>query len=178
MKEVNDLQAEYREQIWSVADFLRENLQIQSPVDPMEIVRKLGGVCEKTSPDQEDMNFRDAYIITHNEGEMPLFTIRYSNQMPDARTRFSIAHELGHLCLHLIKSGGRLTQDVRLDRSPIYSQDEAEANEFAAALLMPKDEFVSFCKSYGACVKIDEVAEHFKVSRQAAKVRGSILNLW
>lgn len=178
VKEVTVLRAEYREQIWSVADLLRKELEMNVPVDPIEIVEKLGGECVETSPDQESINFRDAYIITHNNSDTPQFTIKYSNQMPSTRTRFSIAHELGHLCLHLLKSGGTLTEGTRLDRSPIYSEDEAEANEFAAALLMPKDEFIEFCKNCGKRVRIGDVAEYFNVSLQAAKTRGSILNLW
>jgi len=60
---------------------------------------------------------------------------------------------------------------------------EQEADEFAAALLMPEKEFTSFCecqlaKSNERKFDIDAIARYFNVSRQAATVRGSILNLW
>ena len=59
------------------------------------------------------------------------------------RRRFTIGHELGHWCLH--REGGavwcrahavdptRSTDEPR----PAYPPEESEANEFAAALLMP-----------------------------------------
>jgi IrrE N-terminal-like domain len=61
-----------------------------------------------------------------------------------ARRRFTIGHELGHWCLH--RTGGAVwcrssTVDPADDgdRAPrrAYPPEESEANEFAAALLMP-----------------------------------------
>lgn len=61
-----------------------------------------------------------------------------------ARRRFTIGHELGHWCLH--RAGGAVwcrsnTVDPpdEADRAPrrAYPPEESEANEFAAALLMP-----------------------------------------
>ena len=61
-----------------------------------------------------------------------------------ARRRFTIGHELGHWCLH--RAGGAVwcrssTVDPAddADRAPrrAYPPEESEANEFAAALLMP-----------------------------------------
>jgi hypothetical protein len=60
------------------------------------------------------------------------------------RRRFTIGHELGHWCLH--RAGGAVwcrsnTVDPPddADRAPrrAYPPEESEANEFAAALLMP-----------------------------------------
>jgi IrrE N-terminal-like domain len=66
-----------------------------------------------------------------------------------ARRRFTIGHELGHWSLH--RTGGAVwcrshTVDPDPDRPPVeaepaprqaYPPEESEANEFAAALLMP-----------------------------------------
>jgi Zn-dependent peptidase ImmA (M78 family) len=50
------------------------------------------------------------------------------------RSRFGIAHELGHFSLHIgILTGDRLT--------------ESQANRFASALLMPRTTFASECRS-------------------------------
>jgi IrrE N-terminal-like domain len=56
------------------------------------------------------------------------------------RRRFTIGHELGHWCMH--RSGGaiwcRATAVDPEDRGrTAYPREESEANEFAAALLMP-----------------------------------------
>ena len=53
-----------------------------------------------------------------------------NNQMPNDRIRFSIAHELGHLVMHL--------------GNPPCSSDEAErqADEFASEFLMPQNEIM------------------------------------
>jgi hypothetical protein len=59
------------------------------------------------------------------------------------RRRFTISHELGHWCLH--RAGGAVwcrsqtvdPADVSAETRPAYPPEESEANEFAAALLMP-----------------------------------------
>lgn len=59
------------------------------------------------------------------------------------RRRFTISHELGHWCLH--STGGAVwcrsqavdPADDAAEARPAYPPEESEANEFAAALLMP-----------------------------------------
>jgi hypothetical protein len=56
------------------------------------------------------------------------------------RRRFTIGHELGHWCLHRA-SGAVWCRSQAVDPPPAarraYPAEETEANEFAAALLMP-----------------------------------------
>ncbi len=62
-----------------------------------------------------------------------------------ARRRFTISHELGHWCLH--RSAGAVwcrshavdppEQEVAAEPRRAYPPEESEANEFAAAMLMP-----------------------------------------
>ena len=82
--------------------------------------------------------------------------------------------------LHLLEEGGTLTPGVVCQRDLTQSQQEWEANEFAAAFLMPEDDFVLKCKESmeNNKVNITKVADFFNVSVQAAKVRGNVLNLW
>jgi hypothetical protein len=57
----------------------------------------------------------------------------------DPRSRFTIAHELGHLCLHWGYPRPRLApKSQRFPNSPRNSRIEAEANQFAGAFLMPR----------------------------------------
>lgn len=55
---------------------------------------------------------------------------------PDARRRYTIAHEIGHYVLHL-ESIGRGVTDDGLYRSRLGGTMETQANRFAAWLLMP-----------------------------------------
>jgi hypothetical protein len=61
------------------------------------------------------------------------------------RRRFTIGHELGHWCLH--RSGATVwcrshavdPEEAPPPARPAYPPEESEANEFAAALLMPAE---------------------------------------
>jgi Zn-dependent peptidase ImmA (M78 family) len=56
----------------------------------------------------------------------------------DVRSRFTVAHELGHLCLHWGCPRPRLAPGKqRFHRSNENQRLETEANQFAAALLIP-----------------------------------------
>lgn len=87
------------------------------------------------------------------------------------RQRFTIAHELGHYCLH--RSMGDEFIDKIFFRGGESSRTEAEANRFAAAILMPEDEFTRFVKSTSQ--KIEDIADNFLVSPMAVKFRAEQL---
>jgi len=55
------------------------------------------------------------------------------------RQRFTLAHEIGHAYLH---KGEQAIIDYRADLDNPDSDKEREANQFAAALLMPREEFI------------------------------------
>lgn len=97
------------------------------------------------------------------------------------RQRFTIAHEIGHLILH----SDRIERQVHVDkRFPvIFHRDaqstqgidriEIEANQFAAALLMPED---IIRRVVGKQHEIDDnpietLARRLRVSRQALEFR-------
>ena len=98
------------------------------------------------------------------------------------RQRFTIAHELGHLLLHV-------NEDLHIDRNfPIglrsgasrsgTEENEIEANQFAAALLMPphflaKD--IAPLVGTDVIVAIEKLAAKYEVSEQAMSVRLSTL---
>lgn len=77
----------------------------------------------------------DAWLLRHEDGTG---TIRLNASVTDfARERFSIAHEIGHWELHSNLTQGYLCTERNL-RDYGQSAEEAEANWFAATLLMPK----------------------------------------
>ena len=85
------------------------------------------------------------------------------------RKRFTIAHELGHYCLHhdLLKSKTKILErsDKILTKEDIIR--EKEADEFAAELLMPEDIFIIKSKK----LTPSELSEYFFVSISAVHTR-------
>lgn len=88
------------------------------------------------------------------------------------RKRFTLAHELGHIILpwhHGMISCHTGTEDV-IDGSD-YDRMEAEANSFAAELLMPSNwlkEFIAKHEKSGVEYLVDQVSTKAQVSRLAA----------
>ncbi len=69
-------------------------------------------------------------------------TIIVNSRIPNRhRKRFTVAHELGHVCLHIIKANNK--SSFKCMNNDIHSGEnsnktyEKEADEFASALLMP-----------------------------------------
>ena len=95
------------------------------------------------------------------------------------RDKFTIAHELGHLILHypLVareNPGVPMCATRWVDESNAdLVRAEWEANWFAAAFLMPSDEFIARYQSGG----LSPAALRFKVSVPAAKIRAKSLGL-
>jgi hypothetical protein len=90
------------------------------------------------------------------------------------RGRFSIAHELGHLEMHR-QNGIMLCVDKDIDNwggKDTSTDLEHEANEFAAALLLPKRFFALLCKSKEPSLGlIADLADTFDVSLTATALR-------
>lgn len=169
------MRTEYRNEIWDVAELIQRKFCREMPVDPVEIARKLGGVCEGVSHGREDIRFLDACVVLRDN---QTFVIRYSNQIPTTHARFCIARELGRLFLSLMQSGNCQDYDMRLNCNPLNSDEEIAVNEFAASLLMPREKFLEYCEKCNFSVKIADMANYFAVSQQAVKLRGKILGLW
>ena len=94
---------------------------------------------------------------------------------PPYRQRFTIAHELGHIFNGDIDLGkiDNLNMVCRSDLELFYGDPEKfkleqMANSFAAEILMPEDQVLSFMKSG---VSVEEMAMFFGVSPQAMRIR-------
>lgn len=74
------------------------------------------------------------------ENDQPVVSINpiQNNYLP--RRRFTLAHEIGHFCLHTdkVKSGFKDNQKTMSRSESYWDIKESEANGFAAQLLMPK----------------------------------------
>jgi Zn-dependent peptidase ImmA (M78 family) len=96
-------------------------------------------------------------------------TIRINKKHHPLRQRFSLAHELGHICLD-----HDLILSDRIEEEGINAEFEKEANEFASELLMPID---MFKKAFRANPNLEVLADTFQVSTTAVSVRALKLHL-
>lgn len=165
---------ECREIINKLTMDILDCFKIEIPIVDMEnIVKTLGGRVE-ISCDIETVI--DKSLQREGDG----FKIFISLFQSEERKRFTIAHELGHLFLHMgYKIDDKLwneTENLTYYRSG-SSVLEYEANEFAAALLMPKDVYKKVMNENldGNIVNTSKIAEFFGVSILAASNRGKFL---
>ncbi|MBX3730690.1 MAG: ImmA/IrrE family metallo-endopeptidase [Candidatus Sumerlaeia bacterium] len=82
------------------------------------------------------------------------------------RVRFAVAHEIGHLKLHVGQTQAWLCEDSPSAMGDYHnSQQEIEANMFAAHLLMPSRMFAADAARSAFCVSgIERLAELYRTS--------------
>lgn len=172
-----------RKQINELAETVLDVFDIPCPITDMNnVVNILGGEI------REDASlglFSDGKVLKEkdNSKESSFCIVIPSNQ-PDVRKNFTVAHELGHLFLHMgYKINDELwakSDDAIFNRRG-DSEIELQANEFAASFLMPKKEYkrvmydVMYEYSKEDTVFIDKIAEYFNVSIDDALYRGKWL---
>lgn len=144
--------------------------------DLKDIVKKIDGkIVEIDQPNVGEM--KDGRIELESNGKFTITLNTYFNI--EERRKFSCAHELGHLFLHILKSDGRVNDSVYYRYGG--GVEEREANEFAAALLMPEELFVEIAERYlddDNVYIINPIADYFGVSKEAVIARGRNLSLW
>lgn len=168
-----------KEYISDVTRVIRESFNLEAPIDLNVLVEQLGGKLVETTDIDDNMEakiekLRDSFVITIDPAKH------------DKRKRFSIAHELGHLFLHM----GYLINPEKWNNTNEYVDsvyyrygyniEEYEANEFAACLLMPIEEFIDISQKNfeNGFYDIEGIAKHFDVSIQAVSNRGKFLGLF
>lgn len=148
---------------------------ITIPITNIEdIVGQMGGYVE------EKYGFDDLCDGTIRKVGANQFCIAISPFQNEQRKSFTIAHELGHLFLHMGYGTDQKLweiQDQTIYRRFGTSEQEYQANEFAAAFLMPMDIYKQKIDEYSVGDKVDisEVASFFNVSIPAASNRGKFL---
>ena len=166
-----------RQQINKLAYLVREACEIESPVDVDQAVKRLGGYL-----DHVQTNDFEARIEKVGES----FKITLCKDAYEERRRFSVAHEIGHLFLHMgyltdpekWRSVGTYTDSVYYRYG--HNLEEYEAHEFAAALLMPRAEFIKIAQEHyqNGVFDVTPIAGYFNVSEKAAANRGRWLGLF
>lgn len=137
-----------------------------------DVVTVLGGRVE------ENNGICSSAIKKQDDGFVIYIPSSYSTE----RKRFAIAQELGHLFLHM---GYKISQKLwDKQKNMVYYEskyplEEYQANDFADALLMPKDVYKKVLEqcTTGNKVQTAKIAEHFGVSVSTAYSRGKSLGL-
>jgi Zn-dependent peptidase ImmA (M78 family) len=171
--------AQRRRAIYKIAENIRSALKLKTPADlHSAITDMLQGECVEAVLD-DDISGKIKKIGNS-------FKITINRKHSGKRKNFTIAHELGHLFLHM----GYLTDPEIWDSineyidSPYYrmgySEEENEANQFAGALLMPEAEYKEFVRNAvkNQKINISLISSHFDVSDDAALTRGKWLGIF
>lgn len=172
-----DLDLETKEYISNLTDKIREQYNIQTPIQDMtEIIKKIGGnVIQKYNFD----SYYDATVMKTNN----TFYIAIPIISDMQRKNFTIAHELGHLFLHMgFKTNTKVWDNQILNQYRRFSmiEQEIQANEFAASLLMPKDEYINEIElqtKNNKNIDLKAISEKFNVSYVLAYNRGYYLKI-
>lgn len=117
---------------------------------------------------EEEIDGSDGRILMKDNSA--IITLNSAIDFPPKK-RFVLAHELGHFELHRHIKRGFNDNDETLNHSSqqYFSEEEVEANEFAAEFLMPAELFSKECKGRIFNHKVIEyLASRFQVSKTAA----------
>jgi Zn-dependent peptidase ImmA (M78 family) len=149
------------------------------PIDLLNICEMYGLEClfqpEETMKEPGSVKFispEDFYIHinTHNTDCENGFS---SDPNKRRRQRFTLAHEIGH-CIYKSHANFHLQKNLTDENNP-YSKEyikkrEAQANSFAAHLLIPKKAFLQVSREVGSNMirLIETTSENFDVSLKVA----------
>lgn len=166
-----------RKAINEISESIQEALNIEIPITNIEqIVQSING--EVITVD---------YLPENAEGRIyrkeDKFVIEIPSMDNNNRINFTIAHELGHLFLHM----GYLIDNEIWEKNlnneffrKEIGEMEYQAHEFAAAFLMPREIFYNVMnENYhgNGYYDIEAVARYFNVSVSAAENRAKWLGL-
>jgi Zn-dependent peptidase ImmA (M78 family) len=161
----------------------RHNFSVDPPIDLFKIAKLLNINIVYSNLSNSDIVGK----IIKEEANTTI-EINMPNNRYEARKRFTLAHEIGHFCLHQ-DIDGFVDDKKSLNRiQSHWNSYEIEANQFAAELLMPTELLLKHGKIIIAEYKenndnanipkehfIDQMARMFNVSHQAMKYR--LINL-
>lgn len=145
------------------------------PVEPVDIARYLlitkGDEKRNISMvGREDIPFSGQARYDQEKGR---YYCEYNINEPSYRQRFTQAHELGHVVLGHVRNGVSPKRDTSFALRP-DEQDEVDANQFAAELLMPEEYVRTAVKRE---FNLNKLASLFDVSTAAMHYRLKNLGL-
>jgi Zn-dependent peptidase ImmA (M78 family) len=152
-------------------EILKQHGLFSVPVDPVTLANKLGIRVNNAV-------FSDTTLSGLIARRGNKVSILVNQADPPYRKRFTIAHELAHHFLHLLTDGEFVDNTIDLFRgseSDKTNNVEVQANQFAAALLMPAELVKEEFKKNNGDIEI--LARLFNVSEEAMGYRLQRLRL-
>jgi len=137
------------------------------PLDVKGVAEKLGIRVEYVSLDD------DLSGILYKDKENNSWVLHVNKEHHPNRQRYTIAHELGHFCLH--RHLKQRFEDKIFFRGGEPDKPEWQANEFASAILMPENKFREKVRS--GVSQVEKLAKEFKVSTLALRIRAKNLGI-
>jgi len=158
--------------------FLEEQNAVSFPIDVNAIAKKLGFKVERM--DFGDEKITGMILVNDNEPIPNVDTQRFigiNAQLNGERTRFILAHELGHFKLHKEKNMPLLAYRCTDERNETPEEEEAEL--YARALLMPRRSIEAAASMYRESDELlnvyntmtEFISRIFKVSEKKAYER-------
>lgn len=110
----------------------------QLPISPQEVVSHISDAAFRV--EMQFVGFSSENILGHALGNESGAVIAINSGITDRRRmNFTAAHEVGHVCLHIMEGKKRRFECAQDMFSSQYDDPyEREANGFASGLLMPK----------------------------------------
>lgn len=167
--------SQHKHNVETMAEQLALQYTVSPPVDVDRIAQQLG-LPVFTQQLQQDVS---GLLIKQN-GQIFCFVNSHDHRK---RQRFTIGHELGHFVLghlnhstdpvHIDKGNYAIFRDSKSKTGLVST--EVDANQFSAALLMPRQLIESSLKRFGSGpysdAHVTALAEEFNVSEQAMALR-------
>ena len=146
------------------------------PIYPEEILKKLWDIETEyvdVLPELEGVPILASYSPKNKK-----ILVNSTENKNSGRLSFTLAHELGHVSLHsfAVKNQNCSNYDLGINSEKI----ERQADKYAAALLMPKEEVFSLLESLGCTmlsptidmhIHADNIKMHFGVSNEVLEYR-------
>lgn len=165
------------------ADLLYTTMELEPGFNLRQIINRLGGIVEICENGELGEGVEARIVPIENNSN---FKISYKKQgIDESYIRFAIAHELGHLFLHMAHKDkdGKYKIDGNYNRTnQNVSILEWEAEEFAAAFLMPEKVFRMKVEEAEENSQIQDkfqwLAKTFRVPYKSVITRGKSLGIW
>ena len=148
---------------------IKLDVGLSYPKDNLQqIIEAIGvEVLSADLPDFEGKRVKGVIRWSEKESEAGAARIYLNQNLSDTTKLFTLAHELGHFILHPNEERLRIdlfdySQDTK------ESEQETEANYFAASLLVPKEKLVKLIELTN---DLDAIAQYFGVSRPVVETR-------
>jgi hypothetical protein len=136
------------------------------PVQVIPIASELGLNCYTVSDWDDEIS--GMIVRDEKRGGKSGYAIYVNSKHAEVRRRFTIAHEIAHYVLHRSLIGDGIEDDA-LYRSKLSSAIEAEANRFAADILMPWSLLnAEIAKGNNS---VEALAKAFNVSKSSMSIR-------